>query len=712
MNRVLIGILVSTAVLAVGVAAAAYFFLGLGGAPPVGREVALHTYGDQTYVLVEYGEDLAIFAESGPPVTSRDLADNILHSYAWKPVLDDLDYAGIAEIVQGVERVDSSISSVRSLSNQAVDIFNELDSIAANIPFRGRISAMDVVKSSYPGLDTAEQAIRSLNSELNRWGENTEKLVGSTSVVAELRESGELDGEDLARLFNDASSSAQSAADTVNSVKSGVSEAQSSAGRLESALRDASDTPLIGGAIGGLASTAGRFESELGDLTSQLGDFEGELVQLRQQFQDGLAAATTAREGYMMRWLASPHDTRWPPTDPARAPAVVLERVGDTRQGDSATATSNEADSEAEPTATSDASEATSTTATSDSAQATDTPATSEAGEATQMAGTLVWSYETGHVIYSSPTVSGSLVYVGSYDDYLYAVDTATGERMWDFETGGRVRSSPAVSDGVVYVGSEDNHLYALDATTGELVWRFETGAWVKSSPTVSGGVVYVGSDDEHLYALEAATGELVWRYNIGADDVDSSPTVSGGVVYIGSDDDYVYALEAATGELVWRYKTGIDVDAPPHGVGRGGVRGVGRRLPLRTGGSNRRANLALRDRRGCAILAYGVRRYHICGVGGQSPICAGGSNWRAGLALQNRRSSAFVAHDVRRYRICGVGRQSPLRAGGSNRRSDLALQDRRSSVFVAHDVRRYRICGVGRRPPVRDHRLRTSDAC
>ena len=171
----------------------------------MGREVALHTYGGETYMLVEYVDDLAIFADSGPPVTSRRLADKVLHSYSWKPVLDDLDYAGIAEIVGGVEQVDSTISGVRSLSNKAVDIFNELDSIAADIPFTGRISAMDVVKLSYPGVDTAEQAIRSLNSELDRWGENTDKLVGSTSLVAELIESGELDGDDMARLFKDAS---------------------------------------------------------------------------------------------------------------------------------------------------------------------------------------------------------------------------------------------------------------------------------------------------------------------------------------------------------------------------------------------------------------------------------------------------------------------------------------------------------------------------
>ena len=37
------------------------------------------------------------------------------------------------------------------------------------------------------------------------------------------------------------------------------------------------------------------------------------------------------------------------------------------------------------------------------------------------------------------------------------------GTVLWEFETGGNVYSSPAIgSDGTVYVGSDDNKLYAL----------------------------------------------------------------------------------------------------------------------------------------------------------------------------------------------------------------------------------------------------------
>ena len=49
-------------------------------------------------------------------------------------------------------------------------------------------------------------------------------------------------------------------------------------------------------------------------------------------------------------------------------------------------------------------------------------------------------------------------------DNYLYAEDAESGGLLWHYETGDWVISSPAVVDGVVYVGSVDNYLYALDA--------------------------------------------------------------------------------------------------------------------------------------------------------------------------------------------------------------------------------------------------------
>ena len=58
------------------------------------------------------------------------------------------------------------------------------------------------------------------------------------------------------------------------------------------------------------------------------------------------------------------------------------------------------------------------------------------------------------------------------------------------------------VADGVVYIGSKDHTLYALNARTGEKFWSYTTGGAIISSPTVVNGIVYVGSNDRSLYAF------------------------------------------------------------------------------------------------------------------------------------------------------------------------------------------------------------------
>ena len=65
-------------------------------------------------------------------------------------------------------------------------------------------------------------------------------------------------------------------------------------------------------------------------------------------------------------------------------------------------------------------------------------------------------------------SLDGSVMFVGSDDHHIYAVDAKTGTQKWNFTTGGLVVLSPALSqDGsMVFVGSSDHHLYAVDATS------------------------------------------------------------------------------------------------------------------------------------------------------------------------------------------------------------------------------------------------------
>ena len=53
--------------------------------------------------------------------------------------------------------------------------------------------------------------------------------------------------------------------------------------------------------------------------------------------------------------------------------------------------------------------------------------------------GQLNWGYTTKCAVYSSPIVSNGIVYVGSYDHNVYALNAATGAKVWSYDTGGPV---------------------------------------------------------------------------------------------------------------------------------------------------------------------------------------------------------------------------------------------------------------------------------
>jgi len=96
------------------------------------------------------------------------------------------------------------------------------------------------------------------------------------------------------------------------------------------------------------------------------------------------------------------------------------------------------------------------------------------------------------------------------YENVLSPVSVGAIDLHWAYTTGSYVYSSPAVANGVVYVGSYDDNVYALNATTGAKLWSYTTGSYVSSSPVVANGVVYVGSYDDNVYAFDQVGGTLV----------------------------------------------------------------------------------------------------------------------------------------------------------------------------------------------------------
>jgi outer membrane protein assembly factor BamB len=196
--------------------------------------------------------------------------------------------------------------------------------------------------------------------------------------------------------------------------------------------------------------------------------------------------------------------------------------------------------------------------------------------------GALLWKAATGGPINSSPAVVNGVVYVGSTDGNLYAFDAPTGTQLWTAATGSSIMATPAVVNGNVYIGSTDGTFYVFNASgcgnaTCSPIWTYATGNQIFSSAAVANGVVYVGSNDDKLYAFNAAgcgntTCPPTWTASVGntlSAAINSSPSVANGVVYVGSNNGNLYAFNATgcgntTCSSIWTYPTGGAVKSSP----------------------------------------------------------------------------------------------------------------------------------------------------
>ena len=307
----LIGAVTAIAALACGVDACG---------KPVGEEIARYTYQDATYALVKYGDKLAVFADSGTPVTSRAQVDEILHSYAWSQTLDDFDTRRLATVADTVQDMDDSVTGVRDLSNDVVDALDKLDSIGTDVPLLGRVSALSVVLDHYPGLEDSEKLIRGLDAELNDLGDNARALSRAAKRIPSIDPSS-VPGGEIDSLFAAAVAASRDMESSVKTVKGYVSRVRDATGGLALALMRASNTPVIGDAIRELVWIVERFKANLSDMATKMDVFESELGKLDKQMQDVLDATTEKHRGYMKRLLKEPHDAEWPPKDPDRRPA-------------------------------------------------------------------------------------------------------------------------------------------------------------------------------------------------------------------------------------------------------------------------------------------------------------------------------------------------------------------------------------------------------
>ncbi len=165
----------------------------------------------------------------------------------------------------------------------------------------------------------------------------------------------------------------------------------------------------------------------------------------------------------------------------------------------------------------------------------------------------VAWSFECEDEIRGTPTFNNGMVFVGSYDNNLYALEADSGQFAWKYATDGGIVTKPSVYEGNVYVGSEDKRLHVVSLRSGKINWTYFSDGPIRSSPIIAEGHVFFGSDDGYLHAVNTMNGRRAWRAEIGS-PIRSTPLVVNDHIYFGAESGDFICLDLS-GMVKWRFK-------------------------------------------------------------------------------------------------------------------------------------------------------------
>ena len=103
-----------------------------------------------------------------------------------------------------------------------------------------------------------------------------------------------------------------------------------------------------------------------------------------------------------------------------------------------------------------------------------------------------------------------------AYQDFVSGVDVAAGTLRWRRDTGNWVPTLTGVGD-LIYFGSANTVVHALNVADGAVVWQFNipegTFNYVLGAPVRMDDTLYFLTQQGDLMALNAEDGRLLWHY-------------------------------------------------------------------------------------------------------------------------------------------------------------------------------------------------------
>ncbi|KAL6565777.1 hypothetical protein OROHE_004832 [Orobanche hederae] len=184
------------------------------------------------------------------------------------------------------------------------------------------------------------------------------------------------------------------------------------------------------------------------------------------------------------------------------------------------------------------------------------------------------WSFQTNGEVKSQPVVDKCrhLVWCGSYDHNLYAIDYRSYCCIYKLPCDGSIFGSPAINEmqETLYVASTSGHVTALEIKTLPFttLWKQDMGAPIFGSPSLNypDGNIICCLVDGTVVVLNTC-GSIIWKVRTGG-PIFAGPCTSPALpsqVLVCSRDGSIYSFRVETGSLIWKHTVGHPITASPY---------------------------------------------------------------------------------------------------------------------------------------------------
>jgi outer membrane protein assembly factor BamB len=166
-----------------------------------------------------------------------------------------------------------------------------------------------------------------------------------------------------------------------------------------------------------------------------------------------------------------------------------------------------------------------------------------------------VWTTRAGRRFTRPVEIENNILYGGSIDRKVYAVDLASGDVRWSARLPGMITGGVLLAGDTVFAASSrpEGRIHALRRTTGKQIWRISTPP-IGAPLALVDGVLIAQTQRGEVLGVDPRRGKIRWRRRVGVARTAAVPAGAGGLVVATT--DTLYRLNPQDGTVTHRVRS------------------------------------------------------------------------------------------------------------------------------------------------------------